>query len=158
MNTPPQLSLIPFDARCLELSWNWLNDPEIRELTQTPVFSRADQEAFFKSLPLRPDYAIWGVILNGTEVIGAAGLKNHRGTLAEYWGYIGAKQYWNKGLGRSVVRAIEQKALELNFVDLDLKVAAANLRAIALYEKTGFVIEQQSSTESCLRMVKWGIR
>lgn len=157
MGLMPCLTLIAYDKNCLDLSWQWLNDPEVRELTMTPIFSREDQEYFFKNLPFRPDYAIWGVMLNGNEIIGAAGLKNHRGTLAEYWGYIGEKRYWNKGFGQILIEAIEDKARVFGFSDLDLKVAATNFRAIRLYEKAGFSRDPQNSTESCLRMLKRGI-
>ena len=120
----------------------------------TPVFSREDQVKFFNKLPHRLDYCIWSVLLDGTEIIGAAGLKNHRGNCAEYWGYIGEKKYWNLGLGRGLIDAVEQKAKQLGFTELDLKVTAANPRAIALYGKVGFAITPQTSTESCLQMVK----
>lgn len=151
------LSLIPYDNRCLELSWHWLNDPEIRELTMTPAFTRADQKTFFESLHLRSDYAVWGVALNNDEIVGAAGLKNFRGTMGEYWGYIGEKRYWNKGLGQSLIAAVETKARDAGLVDLDLQVSPTNLRAIALYKKAGFLIDSQNSKETRLRMVKKGI-
>lgn len=158
MNTVHEISLQTYDRTCLDKSWAWLNNPEIRELTMTPVFTREDQLRFFEQLPYQTDYKIWSVVLDNSELIGAAGLKNHRGKLAEYWGYIGEKQYWNKGLGRRLLRAVEEKAQELGFGDLDLKVSTANVSAIALYKKSGYVIDTQASTESCLQMIKRGIR
>lgn len=152
-----RITLQAYDKACLDKSWVWLNDPEIRELTMTPVFTREDQTKFFDQLSHRLDYCIWSVLLDGTEVIGVAGLKNHRGSCAEYWGYIGEKQYWNKGLGRGLIDAVEQKAKQLGFTELYLKVTVANPRAIELYEKVGFVIAPETSTESCLQMVKRGI-
>lgn len=158
MNTAYKISLETYDMTCLDKSWAWLNDPEIKKLTMTPVFTREDQFKFFERLPHRTDYRIWSVVLDGTELIGAAGFKNHRGSLAEYWGYIGEKQYWNKGFGRSLIEAVELKARESGVFDLDLKVSTANLRAIALYEKVGFVIDPRTSTDSCFQMVRRGIR
>jgi len=137
------------------MSWEWLNDPEIRDLTMTPVFTREDQLRFFEQLPRRTDYLIWSVVLDGTEVIGAAGLKNHRGDTAEYWGYIGKKQYWNNGLGKLIVIEVEKKAIELGFFWLDLKVSTDNPRAISLYQNTGFVIDPYMSSSYCLRMIKY---
>ena len=121
------LSLIPYDARCLELSWLWLNDPEIRELTMTPIFTREDQNIYFKNLPLRLDYKIWGILLDGHEIVGAAGLKNYRGSLAEYWGYIGEKKYWYQGLGQSLVKVVEEKARNSGIIDLDLILASEHV-------------------------------
>ncbi|MEO5658251.1 MAG: GNAT family N-acetyltransferase [Polaromonas sp.] len=158
MKNTNKISLGTYNQECFDKSWAWLNDAETKKLTMTPDFTRNDQFRFFEQLPHRTDYLIWSVILDDEEVIGAAGLKNHRAALAEYWGYIGEKQHWNKGLGRSLVRAVELKAKKKGFVDLDLKVSSANPRAIALYEKVGFLIDPQTSTESCLRMVKRGIR
>lgn len=151
------LALIPFDQECLDLSWNWLNDPEIRKLTITPAFTRQDQRKFFDNLPNRRDYIAWGVTLGGNEIIGAAGLKNHRATIAEYWGYIGKREYWGKGLGRALIAAVEANAHKLGFTELDLKVGTDNERAISLYKKTGFVIDARASTTEVLRMVKRGI-
>jgi RimJ/RimL family protein N-acetyltransferase len=146
-----------YDAECLEKSWAWLQDPEVKRLTMTPEFTRAQQNAFFASLPHRNDYLIWSVLL-GTEIIGAAGLKNHRGTRAEYWGYIGEKQLWGKGLGSSLVQAVEKRAVDAGFCSLDLRVAHDNLRAIRLYEKFGFSREPRSSTTEYMWMVKGEIR
>ena len=157
MNSAQKISLQTYDKTCLDKSWEWLNDPEIRELTMTPVFTREDQLRFFERLPHRTDYLIWSVILDNAELIGVAGLKNHRGLLAEYWGFIGEKRYWNRGLGLGLMQAVEQKAKELGFVDLDIKVTTSNPRAIVLYEKTGYLVLSKTSTGSCLHMVKRGI-
>ncbi len=157
VSTNRGLSLVTYDERCLEKSWGWLNDPETRELTMTPHFTREDQRRFFEQLPSRTDYRIWGVALGGVELIGAAGIKNHRWSIAEYWGYIGEKKYWGRGLGRSLVAKVESEARELGFNGLDLIVSAKNTRAIALYEKVGFVRDPQAFTGCRIRMVKWGI-
>ena len=151
-----RLSLV-IDERYLEKSWRWLNDPETRELTMTPPFTREGQGRFFDQLRNRTDYRIWGVALGGVELIGAAGLKNHRETIAQYWSYIGEKKYWGRGLGRSLVAKVESEARELGFNDLDLIVSAKNTRAITLYEKVGFVRYPQASTGCGIRMVKRGI-
>ncbi len=157
-NTGKRISLQAYDKACLDKSWAWLGDPETSALTMTTAFTREDQTKFFEQLPLRTDYHIWGVLLDGEELIGAAGLKNHRGSCAEYWGFIGEKQYWGQGLGLGLFEAVEQKAKQLGFSDLDLKVSVANPRAISLYKKVGFLIDLHTSTESCLQMVKRGIQ
>jgi len=154
---PTSLELTTFDLRCLELSWEWLNDPEIRRLTMTRVFTRNEQMEFFDNLQERKDYIAWGIMLNENEIVGAAGLKNYRGGLAEYWGYIGKRQYWGKGLGPHLIAAVEKKARALGFSDLDLKVGADNKRAISLYEKAGFVVDATAIPTNCLRMIKRGI-
>lgn len=153
MNSHCTVSLGPYTKDCLDKSWVWLKNPEIKSLTMTPDFTREEQLEFFEQLPYRSDYLIWSVVFDG-QLIGAAGLKNYRGTLAEYWGYLGEKQYWNRGLGSSLIRAVEVNAKARGFSALDLKVSPDNLRAIALYKKDGFLLDPETQTESCLRMVK----
>jgi RimJ/RimL family protein N-acetyltransferase len=153
--TQPKLSLVEFDQACLDKSWHWLNDPEIRALTLTPPFTRADQISFFKALPKRTDYVIWGVAIDEgkshQDVIGCAGLKNHRRTRAEYWGYIGEKRHWGKGLGRQLLDLVEQQARARGFEVLDLVVGKSNIRAFRLYRRAGYtVVEEPSEGEICL--------
>ena len=160
MQNEPQvgaLSLVPYTIECLEKSWVWLNDPEIRELTMTPYFTREEQQCFFQSLPERSGYDVWGVCLDGYGVVGAAGLKNQRDSVAEYWGYIGERQFWGAGLGRKLIAAVEAEARALGITALFLKVARTNERAIALYMKTGFTVDITESDENVLHMVKKNI-
>ena len=147
------VQLVPYDRDCLDKSWEWLNDPEIRALTMTPEFSRDDQLAFFNTLPTRSGYHIWGISHEG-RVVGAAGLKNVRDELAEYWGYIGQRELWGRGLGKSLMMQVESEAKKLGFRKLDLRVSAANPRAISLYRTMGYVPDESSPNVSVIRMNK----
>jgi RimJ/RimL family protein N-acetyltransferase len=140
-----KLALVPYDAVYLEKSWRWLRDPEIKTLTLTPDFDRADQRRFFDGLARRSDYLVWGVELSGQKPIGAAGLKHIRERRAEYWGYIGDKEHWGQGLGGQMLEAIEKKALELGIDQLYLTVGQVNTRAISLYLRHGFVADDPSA-------------
>jgi RimJ/RimL family protein N-acetyltransferase len=133
----PSIRLVPFSREYLDRSWVWLNDPETKRLTMTPDFTREDQERFFAGLP-RDDYRIWGVALEDGAPIGAAGLKNFRGGVAEYWGYIGEAAERGKGHGRAMLRLIEEQAERLGLNALDLRVADYNAAAVALYRRSGF--------------------
>ena len=134
---PDRLALEPYDEAYLACSWRWLNDPVIKALTMTPDFTQAGQEQWFRSLPAKTDYAIFGVSLGGTR-IGACGLKNITGTDAEYWGYIGEARFWGQGLGKQLVQEMMARGRERGLAGLWLKVAADNERAIRLYERMGF--------------------
>ena len=147
------LKLVPYDRDCLDKSWEWLRDPEIRALTMTPEFTREDQIRFFESLPTREGYDIWGVAVDGA-VVGAAGLKNVRGQLAEYWGYIGERSLWGQGLGKHLMLAIEAQALAKRYTMLDLQVSDSNPRAISLYRKMGYHEDASTSGATVIRMVK----
>ena len=69
------LSLVEYTEEFLELSWLWLSDPEIKELTMTPDFTKKEQLNFFKNIKSRSGYFIYGVSIDGVKV-GACGLKN----------------------------------------------------------------------------------
>ena len=104
------LRLVRYSETYLKKSWDWLQDPETKALTMTPDFARDDQRRFFDKLADRRDYRIWGVELTGEGPIGAAGLKHIDGKSAEYWGYIGEKAHWGRGLGKQMLSAIEKQA------------------------------------------------
>ena len=137
-----QLKLVPYDHRYLDLSWDWLADPETKALTMTPDFTREDQSRFFKGLPARTDYRLWGIELVGNGPIGAAGLKRIRPGIAEYFGYIGEKRLWGRGLGALLLAAVEGEARNLGLDALDLTVASDNARAIRLYQKHGYCVAE----------------
>lgn len=136
---PASIRLVPYSREYLDRSWEWLNDPETKRLTLTPDFTREDQIRFFASLPARDDYRIWGLELEGVGPIGAAGIKHISGSTGEYWGYIGEKQHWGQGLGRSILELVEAEAGSLGIDALVLRVAGYNQRAIRLYEHCGYV-------------------
>ena len=147
--------LVPYDTRFLDLSWNWLNDPEIKALTMTPAFTREQQREFYESLGARNEYRIWGIELVGEGPIGAAGLKNPRGDSIEYWGYIGDKRYWGKNLGKQILELLQAKARQRGFRELYLNVSRMNLRAISLYQKFGFVVDPLGSECDIIHMIKY---
>lgn len=122
----------------LLLSWNWLNDKEIKSMTMTPNFTKNDQITFFNNLKNRNDDLIYGIKLNN-EKIGACGLKNVKNGHAEYWGYIGEKKYWGKGYGQIIINEIIKRAISKKICHIHLKVNKENQRAIKLYEKFDFI-------------------
>ncbi|EOL8956463.1 GNAT family N-acetyltransferase [Cronobacter dublinensis] len=139
-----RITLTSYDREFLELSWIWLQDPEIKKLTLTSDFTREQQRAFFNSLNDRKDYLIYGIQL-GTKKIGVAGLKNIKNDVAEYWGYIGDKDLWGKGIGKFVIEEIERIANNFGIKKLYLKVSEFNPRAIKAYHKSGFVISNSQN-------------
>ncbi len=69
------INAVSYDRRFLDLSWQWLNDPDVRKLARVSAFSKDDQIRFFESLPLRQDYRLWGTEFDGVPV-GAFGLRH----------------------------------------------------------------------------------
>lgn len=141
-----KITFEPYSELFLEKSWTWLNDPTIKRLTCTPNFTKEEQSKWFLSLPNKKDYFIKGIMYNNIP-IGACGLKHISSSEAEYWGYIGLKEYWGKGFGSVIMTYIEQIAKnELKIFSLYLFVNKDNERAIKLYKKRNYVIESSDNT------------
>lgn len=134
------LHLVAYDRTYLEKSAVWLTDPDTKALTMTPDFTHEVQQAFFASLADRVDYRVWGVAVDGIGPAGAAGIKRIAGTRGEYWGYLGEKNLWGRGLGRYMISAVEDQARALQLTELYLSVSQDNIRAIRLYQKVGYNI------------------
>lgn len=145
------MTLVQFDVFILELSWDWLNDEELRILVDIPKITKNQQLKWFHELPTKNDYLIWGILF-GDNPIGVSGIKNINNNSGEYWGYIGDKNYWGKGLGSFMIQLIEMEAKKIKLSKLHLKVLISNKKAIQLYQKSGFV--QISVTDSHIFMQK----
>jgi RimJ/RimL family protein N-acetyltransferase len=104
-----------FSMEYVEKSWEWLNDSEIRQLTDTLVFTKEDQLVWYESLPTKKDYRVWGISITG-EKIGVVGLKKITKDSAEFFTYIGEKKYWGKGLGVQILSFAEEQARKLKLV------------------------------------------
>ena len=135
------IKLVEYDKTYFNLSKEWLSDDELNHLIHAGELpSDEDRLAWFKSLPERSDYLIWGVDYNG-QPIGVCGLKRIVNNQAEYWGYIGEKAYWGKGLGKELMKEVINKAIEYGLETIWLRVRKYNVRAISLYKIVGFVID-----------------
>lgn len=138
-----EVQLVSYDQVFLNKSWVWLNDSEIRELTMTPKFSKDQQIQWFNSINEHKDYLIWGIICEKLP-IGVCGLKNITENEGEYWGYIGEKSYWGKGIGKIIMNVVINKAKEIKLKKIYLKVNKLNYRAIKLYAKLNFTVIDES--------------
>ena len=143
-----EVSFGEFDRKTLDLSFKWLADPEIRHLTDSPVIEKEAQLRWFEALPARADYKVWTVTYHGSPV-GAVGLKRIEAEKAEYFGYIGVKSCWGKGIGSAMLGFAEKQAGRLGLRRLELRVIDDNLRAKTLYLRRGFV-PYQTGVGYCL--------
>jgi len=139
MATLPQgpIHFSDYNEQFLQLSWHWLRDEEIKELTRTPDFTREEQAQWYSTLPDNKNYQAFGIWWGG-KAIGVCGIKNITDKDAEYFGYIGEKEYWGKGVGMSMIKHIEQEAIQLGLSSVYLRVWNGNTRAINLYRKMGY--------------------
>lgn len=134
--------LVDFTSEFLKLSWIWLIDDEISRLTNTPSFGVKEQQIWFSKISEKSDYLIWGIEFNSKK-IGACGLKKITKNDCEYWGYIGEKAYWGRGIGTGILRILIRKAKELDLDSIWLQVIKTNDRAINLYIKLNFTFEEE---------------
>ena len=100
-----------------------------------------EQEAeYLGAQEASPDNAQFLAKADG-EIIGTASLNrkprkmSHRGE----FGISVRKAYWGLGIGRSLMEACIQCARDAGYVQLELSVIAENTRAIAMYQKAGFL-------------------
>lgn len=145
-----ELKLIEYSEQFLERSWYWLNDSEIKFLTNSPSFSKEEQMQWYVSLRNRTDYLIWGLLI-GEVPAGVCGLKHLTSVDCEYWGYIGEKKFWGKGYGGEMLQMMIDKAVDLNLKSIWLSVIEHNKRAISLYKKFGFEIERKENDQLLMR-------
>ncbi len=146
------INFVDYSLVFLEKSWEWLNNEEIKKLTLTTDFTKEQQRSFFNSLPERTNYFIKGMTHNSVP-IGVCGLKNITDKDGEYWGYIGEKDYWGRGIGKEIVKYILDIAKKKCLKSVYLKVSDSNLRAIRLYEKSGFKTESQEDNLITMRLI-----
>lgn len=144
------IELVEFNVDFFDLSKEWLSDIEINHLTNAGQLPSEEKRLlWFVSLPSRSDYLIWGVKYNGRP-IGVSGLKQITNNRAEYWGYIGDKTLWGRGLGKEMLCETLQKAKERGLSGVYLKVRKFNQRAFHLYLKFGFKIDKEESDVYCM--------
>lgn len=143
--------LVTYNKDFLNLSWFWLNDPEIKKLTNTPDFTRERQRKWFETINLLDNYLIWGVEFQKIKV-GVCGLKNITKNDCEYWGFIGEKDFWNKGVGTMILNEIILISKKRGLNSIWLRVISANRIAINLYNKFGF--EMESTVEEDLLIMR----
>ena len=150
------LRLVEYNEQYLHESLKWLNDPEIRLLTDTQsIVTPESQQTWFNGLSDNPTYKIWGIECDSMP-IGACGIKHisshtHTHTRrGEYWGYIGEKAYWG-GKGHDLMHLVFDKAKELKIDELYLFVLRINPRAKQLYLSEGFEIEREEEREIWMR-------
>lgn len=74
----------------------------------------------------------------GTAGLDAVGTKYKVRHRAEFGISVG-KEYWGLGIGRALLEACIKCAKEAGYAQLELSVVAENVRALALYQKAGFV-------------------
>lgn len=135
------LEIKEMDEVALEKSREWLNDPEIKELTMTPDFDEQSQKEWFKNLKTRTDYYII-VGWHEGQPISVGGLKHINGKDAELYGYIGDKRYWGKAVAVDMMNTIHEYGKSIGLESIYSIQLKNNLSSIKLNTRFGYKYEK----------------
>ena len=141
-----ELEIKEMDEVALEKSWEWLNDPEMKRLTDTPDFDKQSQREWYNSLKTRTDYWIIVGWHNG-KPIAVGGLKKINGKDAELYGYVGDKYYEGKGVAIDMMDRIHQHGKEIGLESIYTIQLKSNVRSIKLNTRFGYKFEKDLDDE-----------
>ena len=145
------ITFVEYNELFLNKSWEWLNNPLIKKLTNTSDFSKENQIVWYNSLKNREDYFVQGVKVGQTPV-GVWGFKNIMAGRAEYFGYIGEINFWGRGIGKNMLKQAIKVANYRGIKTIYLTVLKDNLRAISLYKYFNFIENNKKNNGTLLHM------
>lgn len=140
-----KIELVPFGEKHLKNSRWWMNDREICRLfgrVYRPL-TIAVQKKWYKLTLKDKTQLIFAIEVDGVYV-GNIGFKNidYLNKKAEYYIFIGNKNYWNRGIGTIATKKFLNYTKQyLKLHKIYLHVDQSNLVARKLYKKTGFTEE-----------------
>lgn len=101
-----------------------------------------EEQTFLRRQLASPDRLLLGCFvadrligLGGVGPVSASSKCRHRGELA----ITIRRRWWGLGLGRGLVERLCREARDLGYEQMELEVMEDNARAVALYERCGFV-------------------
>ena len=136
------ITLREYSQEVLDRSWEWLNDPEIKELTLTPDLDKEVQQAWFQSLQKKKDYYIRSVWYKD-KPIGVMGIKHLTDKDGETFGYLGEKEYWGKTIGVQGLQYMIDYAKSIKLESLYAIVLKENINSYKLMRRLGFEKEKE---------------
>lgn len=155
------VSIRPLSITDAATSYKWRNDPKVWEYTG----SRPDREItpeieteWICSVLKRKNerrFAICADDGRGPVYVGNVQLTGIDGDTAQFHIFIGEKEYWGRGVGSLATKKILQLAEhDLSLKTIWLEVNCKHTSAIRMYERCGFVPEDNANTENMIRMSK----
>lgn len=101
---------------------------------------KLDLEEKHKScLDIRHCFDAFWIMLDGEEIIGTAALKRMDERRCELKFLYLYKRFQGKGLGRKLLETVIREAAHRGYREMCLDTLSTSVRALALYEKAGFV-------------------
>lgn len=140
----PDLQFIPIQEADLPIINGFSNNPKLSEHFETiPPVSMESTYTFWRYI-LHGIASLWGIHLEG-KIIGCAGFFNQPpGTRlshsATFFLFI-EPDHWGRGIGTEAMAFLEQVISGRGYLRMECMVTGTNLRAIRLYERSGFIRE-----------------
>ena len=142
-----KVDLVAISLSFMPYYMKWFNDPEVTDMLGDPKFPLSEgkeKEWIEQQLASKGDSSVFTILTKKGKPIGNAGYNeiDYLNKYAVLGIVIGEKGAWNKGYGEDVVATLLRFAFEeLGMHKVELGVHSTNKRAIACYEKCGFVLE-----------------
>ena len=137
--------------------YKWINDEEVVKYSLS-VFQKIKSNTeidqwFFTLIEDSKDFKLGIYLKENNQFLGYCGICNisKPNKSGEYFIFIGAKEYWGKGISTQVTKEI----LQIGFNQLDLNrimltVSKPNIGGVKSYKKAGFK-EEGILREACFR-------
>lgn len=136
-----EIEIRDFTREVFEKTWVWLNDPQVKDLTDSPDFDKESSEKWFESLKTRNDYYIKSIWHNN-KPLGVLGLKYLNGIDGETFGYLGEKEYWGKAIGIEGLQHLVDYGRSIKLESIYSVIIKKNVVSYKLNRRLGFVREE----------------
>jgi len=142
------IELRPLSKNNVSPFYKWINDDEVVKYS-LPLFlkisTKNEIDKWYKELIENSEIINFGIFLKTTDqLIGYAGICDISdiNKSGEYYIFIGEKEMWGKGIGKTVTEQI----LKIGFLEnklnrIFLTVSEPNIGGIKAYENAGFKLE-----------------
>lgn len=137
-------------ADATEAYAGWLCDPEVNRFLDTKSATVRELVEYIELKNASRDALFFGIFLVSGEHIGTAKLEpvEREAKRSGVALLIGDKRYWGRGFGAEAMRALIGYAFgALGLEELYLGVNAGNSAAVRLYERLGFIREEDAEKE-----------
>lgn len=134
-----------------QISFRWRNNPEVWEFTGSrpnKYITPEIETEWLKNTFQRDNERRFAICLKrNDQYIGNVQLTDIFNNKAQFHIFIGEPDFWGKGIATQATNLIIHYGFsELGLDEIYLEVNAANLSAIAVYKKIGFVTKNEKIT------------
>lgn len=141
-----------------QVSYRWRNDPEIWAYTEFKpdhqISLKTEQDWLKKKLSNKNEQRFAICLASNHRYIGNIQLLDIDSNAGSFHIFIGEKEFWGKGIAQQATRLILNYAFaELGLQQVELEVNAANLAAIAVYKKMGFLNTGSNNNTGFVKMI-----